>query len=120
MISSEPPSATGVIARPLAASEVPMPEQPQPNSSSIRQPERKSSPGPPYSSGTWVFIKPDLPGLLDDLLRPGAVLVVLPGDLADLLLGEVVRQLAQILLLVGQGEVNHCSQGSFYAVEDID
>ena len=40
LISSEPPSATGVIARPLAASEVPMPEQPQPNSSSIRQPER--------------------------------------------------------------------------------
>ena len=58
LISAEPPSATGVIARPLAASEVPMPEQPQPNSSSIRQPERKSSPGPPYSSGTWVFIKP--------------------------------------------------------------
>ena len=58
MISSEPPSATGVIARPLAASEVPMPEQPQPNSSSIRQPERKSRPGPPYSSGTCVFINP--------------------------------------------------------------
>ena len=58
LISSEPPSATGVIARPLAASEVPIPEQPQPNSSSIRQPERKSRPGPPYSSGTWVFISP--------------------------------------------------------------
>ena len=58
LISSEPPRATGVIARPLAASEVPIPEQPQPNSSSIRQPERKSSPGPPYSSGTWVFINP--------------------------------------------------------------
>ncbi len=58
LTSSEPPSATGVIARPLAASEVPMPEQPQPNSSSIRQPERKSRPGPPYSSGTWVFMRP--------------------------------------------------------------
>ncbi len=40
LISSEPPSITGVAARPLAISEVPMPEQPQPISSSIRQPER--------------------------------------------------------------------------------
>ena len=57
-MSSLPPMATGVIARPLAASDVPIPEQPQPNSSSMRQPERKSSPGPPYSSGMWVFISP--------------------------------------------------------------
>ncbi len=57
-MSSEPPSATGVMARPFAASEVPIPEQPQPNSSSIRQPDRKSRPGPPYSSGTCVFINP--------------------------------------------------------------
>ena len=40
LISSEPPSATGAEARPLHISEVPMPEQPQPISSSIRQPER--------------------------------------------------------------------------------
>ena len=39
-VSSEPPRVIGAEARPLAASEVPMPEQPQPNSSSIRQPER--------------------------------------------------------------------------------
>ena len=58
LISSEPPSPTGVIARPFAASEVPIPEQPQPSSSSIRQPERKSRPGPPYCSGMWVFIRP--------------------------------------------------------------
>src|ERR671919_1218720 len=58
LISSVPPSATGVIARPFAASEVPIPEQPQPNSSSIKAPDRKSRPGPPYSSGTWVFISP--------------------------------------------------------------
>jgi hypothetical protein len=58
LISSEPPRATGVMASPLAASEVPIPEQPHPNSSSIRQPERKSRPGPPYSSATWVFIRP--------------------------------------------------------------
>src|SRR3954453_8308174 len=58
LISSEPPRATGVIARPLAASDVPVPEQPHPNSSSTGQPERKPRPGPPYSSGTWVFIRP--------------------------------------------------------------
>ena len=40
LTSSEPPSATGAPARPLAVSEVPMPEHPQPISSSIRQPER--------------------------------------------------------------------------------
>ena len=49
----------------------------------------------------------DLPGLLDDVLRPGAVLVVLPGDGADLFLGEVVRHLAQVLLLVGEREIDH-------------
>src|ERR1700748_982328 len=38
LISSEPPRATGVAASPLAIREVPMPEQPQPISSSIRQP----------------------------------------------------------------------------------
>ena len=47
-----------------------------------------------------------LPGLLDDLLREGAVLVVVPGHRADLLLGEVVRELANVLLLVGEGEVD--------------
>ena len=38
--SSEAPSPTGAVARPLHISEVPTPEQPQPSSSSIRQPER--------------------------------------------------------------------------------
>src|SRR5215210_2235772 len=46
-VSSEPPSETGAEARPLAMRLVPMPEQPQPISFSIRQPERKSRPGPP-------------------------------------------------------------------------
>src|SRR4051794_36522495 len=58
LVSSEPPMTIGAVARPLQAREVPMPEQPQPNSSSIRQPDRKSRPGPPYSSGMWVFIRP--------------------------------------------------------------
>ena len=39
-VSSEPPRLTGAEARPLAMRLVPMPEHPQPISSSIRQPER--------------------------------------------------------------------------------
>ena len=39
-VSSEPPRVIGAEARPLAISEVPMPEQPQPISSSMMQPER--------------------------------------------------------------------------------
>ncbi len=40
LISSEPPISTGAPARPLHISEVPMPEQPQPSSSSMMQPVR--------------------------------------------------------------------------------
>src|ERR671920_2647104 len=47
-VSSEPPRTIGAVARPLHISDVPMPEQPQPISSSMMQPVRKSSPGPPY------------------------------------------------------------------------
>ncbi len=39
-VSSEPPRVIGAEARPLAIRLVPMPEHPQPISSSIRQPER--------------------------------------------------------------------------------
>src|SRR3954463_5905390 len=49
--SSEAPRAMGAVARPLQASEVPMPEQPQAISSSMIAPSRKDNPGPPYSSG---------------------------------------------------------------------
>jgi hypothetical protein len=49
----------------------------------------------------------ELERLFDDLLRPGAVAVVVPGDGANLLLGEAVRELAQVLLLVGEREINH-------------
>ena len=51
--------------------------------------------------------QPQLPGLLDDRLRPGAVSVVLPRDGSDLLRGEVVRHLAHAALLFSEGEVNH-------------
>jgi hypothetical protein len=39
-VSSEPPRSTGAEPRPLLARVVPIPEQPQPNSSSISDPER--------------------------------------------------------------------------------
>src|ERR671932_73349 len=58
LTSSEPPMMIGAVARPLHIREVPMPEQPQPISSSMMQPLRKSSPGPPYSSSMWVFMRP--------------------------------------------------------------
>src|SRR5207248_11217033 len=51
-----------------------------------------------------------LPGLLDHVLRPGSVLVVFPCDRTDLVVGEVVRELAHVLLLVRKSEVDHwCS-----------
>jgi len=40
LTSSEPPMAIGDVARPLHMSDVPIPEQPQPISSSMMQPLR--------------------------------------------------------------------------------
>src|SRR4028119_308350 len=57
-VSSEPAIDTGAEARPLAPSEVWMPEQPQESSSSMRAPSRCEMPAPPYSSPMWVFIRP--------------------------------------------------------------
>src|SRR5436305_15325767 len=56
--SSEAASWTGAMARPLADSDVLIPEHPQASSSSIRQPSKKLSPGPPYSDGRWLFRSP--------------------------------------------------------------
>src|SRR5215213_10501598 len=56
--SSEPPSMSGAVARPLQAIDVPMPEHPHPSSSSMRQPSKYDAPGPPYSSGMWEFMIP--------------------------------------------------------------
>src|SRR4051812_26093491 len=49
LTSSEPAIVTGADARPLAPSDVWMPEQPQESSSSISAPSRCDRPGPPYS-----------------------------------------------------------------------
>src|SRR5438105_15038863 len=51
--SSEAPMTTGAMASPLQDNDVPIPEQPQAISSSIRTPSKKLSPGPPYSGGIW-------------------------------------------------------------------
>ena len=56
--SSEAPITIGAIASPLQDSDVPIPEQPQAISSSIRTPSKKLSPAPPYSSGRCVFRSP--------------------------------------------------------------
>src|SRR3954452_7389179 len=56
--SSDAATMSGADASPLQLSEVAMPEQPQPISSSMMAPVRLSRPGPPYSSGTWVFMSP--------------------------------------------------------------
>src|ERR1700727_3740095 len=56
--SSDPASEIGVVARPLQDSEVPIPEQPQAISSSLRTPSKVPRPGPPYSAGRWPFISP--------------------------------------------------------------
>jgi hypothetical protein len=69
-------------------------------------PREEVEPGPAVLLGHVGVHQPDLPGLVDDLLRPSALLVVLPGDLADLSLGEVVGELSQVLLLVSQREVH--------------
>src|SRR5215211_3469007 len=49
----------------------------------------------------------DLPGLVDDALRPGGIPVVFPGDWPDLVLREVVRHVADVALLFGEGEIKH-------------
>src|SRR5919112_1934187 len=72
----------------------------------------ESEPGPAVLLRDVVVHQAELPGLLDDLRGEGGVLVQLPGDRPDLLLGEVVGELANVLLLVGKREVDHCFYSS--------
>src|SRR5436190_7999931 len=105
LVSSEAPIKRGAEARPLAIRVVPIPEHPQ-------QLLLDQAAGEGIEARTAVGLRdvdvhqPHLEGLLDDLLGPGAVPVVVPGDGPDLPLGEVVSELPEVLLLVGQREVN--------------
>src|SRR3954465_9637915 len=47
LVSSDPARPTGALARPLAPSDVWMPEQPHDSSSSMTQPSRYDASGPP-------------------------------------------------------------------------
>jgi hypothetical protein len=49
----------------------------------------------------------NLPGLVDELFRPGRVPVVFPGDGPDLVLREIVCHVADVALLFGEGEIKH-------------
>ena len=71
-----------------------MPEQPQDSSSPTRMPSKTERPGPPNSSGMWMFIRPELVRLRDHVGGMRRVHVVLGRARADLLLGELVRELA--------------------------
>ena len=66
-----------------------------------------SEAGSPVLGREVAVHQPELPGLLDDLLGPGALLVVIPGHGADFILREVVGHLSYLLLLVGEREIDH-------------
>ena len=83
-----------------------MPAQPQCSSSLSISSVRKSRPWPPYSSGRKAAGRQaELVRLLDDLVRKLLGLVVVSGDRPDLALGELVRELADRLLLRCQREI---------------
>jgi len=56
--SGEPKRMTGPAPRPFARIDVPIPEQPQFSSSPTSMPSKADRPRPPYSAGTWRFIRP--------------------------------------------------------------
>src|SRR2546429_3563788 len=56
--SSLAATCSGADASPLQAIDVPMPEQPQPSSSSMSTPSKNDAPGPPYSSSMCEFMIP--------------------------------------------------------------
>ncbi len=107
LISSEPPIMTGVVARPLQPSDVWMPEHPHESSSSIRSAVEVAGAGPPYSSGMWEFIRPTSHAfsMISCGQVPSRSYSHATGRIS--LNGEVVRHLAQILLLIGEREIDH-------------
>ena len=88
---------------------VPMPGYPTPSHLDRRPTDdRKLERAPSQDVGVH---QPHLGGLVDDVLGPGALPCRTPRRPCGSLSRQVVRRLAQILLLVGQGEVNHGDRG---------
>ena len=85
-------------------SEVPMPAQPQYSSSPTSIPSKDERPRPPYSSGTWRFIRPTSCAFAITSAGWRMCSSYSRSSGPDLLRGELAGELAQRLLLVGQGE----------------
>ena len=92
-------------------SAVPIPEQPQFSSSPTSAPSSRPSSGPPYSRRHVQVHQAELVRLRDHVGRVGHVLVVLGRPRPDLLLREVVRELAQRALLLGERERHALGDG---------
>ena len=81
-----------------------MPEQPQESSSPIEDPVEDREAGPAELLRDVDVHQTGLVRLRDHVDRMRRVLVVLGGERTDLLLGELVRERAQVSLLAGQLE----------------
>ena len=102
--SSVPAISIGSAPRMLATIDVPIPEQPQQSSSPRIAPSIEPRPAPAELLGDVRVHQADLVRLRDHVGRVRLVLVVVGRHRADLLGRELVRELAQRLLLVGQRE----------------
>ena len=82
---------TGNIVAPIGAAR---PAQPHESSSAIRLDVTAETPPPPYSAGIACDVSPSAAALREQLRRAVLALVPLPGDRAQLPLGELVREIA--------------------------
>ncbi len=102
--SSVPAIRIGPAARPFAPIDVPMPEQPQfellPHEHPVERGELRAA----ERLRQVEVHQPELVGLGDDVGRVRLVLVVLRRLGSDLLLRELAREGAKLLLLVGERE----------------
>ena len=102
--SSDPERSTGPAPRPFARIDVPMPEQPQYSSSPTSMPSNAGQAETAERLGDVQVHQAELVRLRDDVDRMRRVLVVLGRLRPDLLLGELARERAELLLLRRQGE----------------
>ena len=102
--SSLPAMITGPEPSPLAPIEVAIPEQPQFSSSRDEHAVEGGEAEAAEALGHVQVHQAELVRLRDHVGRVRLVLVVLGRLRPDLLLGEVARELAEVLLLLAQGE----------------